>query len=370
MRPPKNINFDTAPVHLGLLTTYTFVCIIGTILMTTDGEFLRSLVFRGTSLVSLLMVVNYLFIGYVVLSMIGLFTNRKIPGVQRIMRSVPFVMALAALIILHVAYVNSKRPEAVPMYVVFGYTEDDVDVDEFRVEDVGLPRADSAGKFYPPQEKRIMIHVQRQGHVVFEKRNHGLWDRASREIRVYLADETSSCGRFGDGTSKVDLLIRCDREAQFRHVGHLIDLCRSLDIMIPRVELGCHDGTIMWIANDPYGPWRRLAEKKLDLLLLDTRGKKARNSKGPANELSIEVRRDRERREGYFVKMNDRTFGGPDVLRRVYEQAKAQKAHAGWLKITIGYDDDVLHGHVMAVLNECYRARAEEYAFERITPDE
>ncbi len=106
MRKRLLAELSVSPIHHCLIITFIYVFVVGLIYSKFGNEFLWTCTYAGISLIPILIFVNFLFIGYVALNLIGLATEKRHSILRRMMNSIPFLIALAGLVLLHMVYLH------------------------------------------------------------------------------------------------------------------------------------------------------------------------------------------------------------------------------------------------------------------------
>jgi biopolymer transport protein ExbD len=117
------------------------------------------------------------------------------------------------------------------------------DISQQELEALKLPRADMAEKDQHPQERRMVININREGHFIVRRRDEGEVGDCLDRIRVQLSLEADAAGRGSDGASKKPVLIRADEGTEFSHIQKVMQLCGEERVKIHKVDLGCSRDT-------------------------------------------------------------------------------------------------------------------------------
>ena len=113
------------------------------------------------------------------------------------------------------------------------------DLTQQELEDLVLPKADMAQKDENPPEKRMIINITRPGHYVVRRRDCGVVDDCLDQIRGQLSYMVKFFDREKDGCSKQPVLIRADKETEFKYVQKVMQICGEQNIKIYKIELAC-----------------------------------------------------------------------------------------------------------------------------------
>ena len=113
------------------------------------------------------------------------------------------------------------------------------DLTQQELEDLVLPKADMAMKDENPPEKRMILNITRPGHYVVKRVDLGVVDDCLDQIANHLARMVGFFDREDDGCSKQPVLIRADRETEFKYIQKVLQICGREGIKIYKVELAC-----------------------------------------------------------------------------------------------------------------------------------
>ena len=113
------------------------------------------------------------------------------------------------------------------------------DLTQQELEDLVLPKADKCQKDENPEDKRMIINITRPGHYVVKRRDCGVVDDCIDEIRRHLAAQVKFFPREEDGASEQPILIRADKETEFKYVQKVMQICGEEGIKIYKIELAC-----------------------------------------------------------------------------------------------------------------------------------
>ncbi len=114
------------------------------------------------------------------------------------------------------------------------------DLTQQELEDLVLPKADQAQKDENPEDKRMIININRKGDYIVRRHNRGCVDDAINEIRKHLAAQVQGFDREPDGASKQAILIRADSDTEFKYIQKVMQICGEEGIKIYKIELACH----------------------------------------------------------------------------------------------------------------------------------
>jgi len=121
------------------------------------------------------------------------------------------------------------------------------DLTQQELEDLVLPKADQAQKDENPEEKRIIINLNKQGEYIVKRNNRGLVDDCIDQITNHLGAmvkvKAAQEGRESDGCSKQPILIRADIETEFKYLQKVMQVCGKEGIRIYKIELACSVAT-------------------------------------------------------------------------------------------------------------------------------
>jgi biopolymer transport protein ExbD len=113
------------------------------------------------------------------------------------------------------------------------------DLTQQELEDLTLPKADMCQKDENPEEKRMIININRKGEYIVRRKNRGIVDDCIDEIRKHLAAQVQVFEREEDGASKQPILIRADKETEFKYIQKVMQICGEEGIKIYKIELAC-----------------------------------------------------------------------------------------------------------------------------------
>ena len=113
------------------------------------------------------------------------------------------------------------------------------DLTQQELEDLVLPKADQAMKDENPEEKRMIININRKGEYIVRRHNRGNVDDAIDQIRKHLAAMVQGFPREADGASEQPVLIRADKHTEFKYVQKIMQICGEEGIKIYKIELAC-----------------------------------------------------------------------------------------------------------------------------------
>jgi biopolymer transport protein ExbD len=117
-----------------------------------------------------------------------------------------------------------------------------VDLSQQELEDLVLPMADMAQKDENPEEKRMIINITRKGHYVVKRKDRGMVDDAINEIRAHLTSWVNFFGskeREADGCFSRPILIRADKQTEFKYIQKIMFICGEPALKIYKIELAC-----------------------------------------------------------------------------------------------------------------------------------
>lgn len=243
-------------------------------------------------------------------------------------------------------------------------------------EDVVLPKADCGESFNHPENKRIVLSIQRPGYYVHNRKNWGIVDNVAEKIRLHLQEISNNANREPDGYSKVDLLIRADSQADFKYVSKVMEMCKEQDIKINRIELGCslNELELPVEGNSPV----HLKEGKVNLycrkdkVITLSESKVLMNRKEEDLVSIITLKSDAENEKDFSVQVDnwqpesgDRKLEStcnrvlnyrvrlPGIRHMLPEKLQEEELE---LEVIICPDEKTKVGHVVSVINACYRA--------------
>jgi biopolymer transport protein ExbD len=114
------------------------------------------------------------------------------------------------------------------------------DLTQQELEDLVLPKADMCQKDENPEEKRMIININRGGEYVVRRKNRGIVDDCINEIRRHLAVQVAGFPTDPkDGASEQPILIRADSETEFKYIQKVMQICGEDGIKIYKIELAC-----------------------------------------------------------------------------------------------------------------------------------
>ena len=148
--------------------------------------------------------------------MTGVITKRKHENPEMKMNTTPMIDVVFLLIIFFMIVTDLTQQE---------------------LEDLILPSADMAQKDENPPEKRMIININREGEYIVRRRNQGLVDHCLDRIENQLALQAALNEREEDGCSKQPILIRADRETEFKYIQKVLELCGKEGIKIYKIDL-------------------------------------------------------------------------------------------------------------------------------------
>jgi len=119
------------------------------------------------------------------------------------------------------------------------------DLTQQELEDLVLPKADMAQKDENPEEKRIIININRKGEYIHRRKNFKCVDDAIGHIRDHLSTMVKNFPREkgpGDPSmwpSEQPVLIRADFKTEFKYIQKVMQICAEKGILIYKIELAC-----------------------------------------------------------------------------------------------------------------------------------
>jgi len=113
------------------------------------------------------------------------------------------------------------------------------DLSQQDLADVRLPYAGTAVKD-EMQTGRLTFNVLKDGGIEIKRVSQGrMDDPATQEwVRRFLAHEVARGRREPDGTSERAILIRADRDTEFKHIQKILRVCSETGIRICKIHLG------------------------------------------------------------------------------------------------------------------------------------
>lgn len=227
------------------------------------------------------------------------------------------------------------------------------------VEDVVLPKADCCKNLKKPEHRHLIVTVTRPGHYVQDRRDWGRVDESLEKIRNHLLEEANAAGREPDGYSKLEVLIRADKEADFKYVQHVLKICEEKEIRIYKTRLNCSQNALELSLDGKFScklkdgeisiyRWKKTSNKPVgDIGEMIRRG---------AKEVTILLYIDKESEADFVVQVELREFRGKDVLAEFYKHVKEIQKNNPDKEFIIYIPDGVKVAQVAKVLNECVRA--------------
>lgn len=360
MRKRILAELNTPPLPHCLIITFIYVFVVGLIYLKFDNEFLWRCTYAGFSLIPIMMFINFLFIGYVALNLIGMVTERGQTNLRRLLKSTPFLIAFTGLILLHMVYGHKKGPEPI-LIGKSGATgsETEYSLGE-RLEDIVLAKTDSCNEYKAPAHRRLIVCINMRGDIIYNFRNYGPGETGRETLKELLAEELTRNDRDVDGSSKIDLLLRCDSKADFRTVRDVMKTCSSENIGIFKFEFGCTDGTALWVEDERGVRRWKLAERKLNVLFFDKELNEDTKGNHRNGVITIELRRDRNGSGEFIAEIEGRKQSGRDIFRSVCGTVMDYERRWGGISVIIDCEEGISYGQVVEIIGECHRARAKE----------
>ncbi len=87
---------------------------------------------------------------------------------------------------------------------------------------------------------RLTFNVLKSGEIEIKRARKGTMDEAGtqEEVRGYLVREVAKGRKESDGTSERAILIRADKDTEFKHVQKILRVCGETGIRIYKIHLG------------------------------------------------------------------------------------------------------------------------------------
>ena len=113
------------------------------------------------------------------------------------------------------------------------------DMSQQDLAELKLPYAREAAKD-ELMKGRLTFNVLKDGEIEIKRSRKGTMDDAGtqNEVRGYLVREVAKGKLEPDGTSERAILIRADRDTEFKHIQKILRVCGETGIRIYKIHLG------------------------------------------------------------------------------------------------------------------------------------
>jgi len=114
------------------------------------------------------------------------------------------------------------------------------DLTQQDLAELTLPEAEMAVKDETPEGGRTIVNIKRDGTLEVKRQPLNSLDdpAAVQAVRTYLANEVLKHDEYDEqGLSERPLLIRCDKDVDFKYIQKLMQICGETGIQIYKIEL-------------------------------------------------------------------------------------------------------------------------------------
>jgi len=220
--------------------------------------------------------------------------------------------------------------------------------------DVVLPKVDCYEKLVKPKDKFIILSINLRGEYMRDRKNLGPVSKIVDKIRHDLQEETKNVKIGLDGYSLLTVFLRVDREAEFYNVSKLLNICGELKIN--KIEFNCLTN-LLHIPSIERLYWR-FQEGALSFFPLETHDPENVDSK-----LLIQLFPVKKKIEDFKIKINDKEFQGSTMLAEFSRFIEDYNKEQPGVAVIISPNKGIRFGHVVKVMNECYRANLKKILF-------
>lgn len=240
-----------------------------------------------------------------------------------------------------------------------------------KLVDLDLPESDLGQEFTESdiEDNRIIVNINGQCEFIANGRNYGPVDDATRTIRGYLARESRNHGKEAGGVSKLSLLIRADYMVPFTCIQKVMQISGEMGILIYKIELSC---TIAQAGKEGKLNTYLPKESEMDmeeLIELDEEPEIVKLEDLPT-KIDIVIFYREEDELGFRISVNDKKFGGPDMIPDFFKTLNELHKKVPDLKVTIFPGKGTEYGDVVKVVDECLRAGLTQITFGGVPLDE